>query len=259
MRAQGTAVANTDLRAFVGTWQEAQAKSHPFIASALTYTFAADSDGFLTIVRGGVQLRDRVRLDGTDYPTPGVEGRTVSWTKVSDALYESTIKRNGTLLGTARWVVSDDGEHLRQETTPVRANGENDINIIEYVRTSGAGNSLLGEWKPVATRSAVPDLFVVTLVGDELSVFYPKYGLTLYTMRLDGKQHPLPPPNAGPRMATAAEALGPRTLRRTTFQAEKPLLATVMSVAADGRTMTVTTQRPGSADEPSLFVYERKN
>jgi hypothetical protein len=256
--AQGTA-ANIDLRAFVGTWRENQSKSRPSISSALTYTFTAEPDGFLTIVRGRVQLRDQVRLDGQDYPTPGIEGRTASWTKVNDMLYESTIKRNGSLLGTAKWVLSDDGNHLRQETTPVRANGDNDINIIEYVRVSGAGKVLLGEWKPVSTRSAVPDLFVVTLEGDELSVFYPKYGSTLYAMRPDGEQYQLTAQNALPGMTTAAESLGMRSLRRTTFQAGKPTLETVMTVSADGRTMTVTTHAPSSSDEPSLFVYEKKD
>jgi len=256
---QNSAPADTDLRGFVGTWKETQSKSRPFISSTLTYTFTAEPDGFTTIVRGGVQLRDRVRIDGNEYPTPGVEGRTVSWTKVNDTLYVSTVKRNGTLLGTGRWGLSDGGKHLRQETTPVRANGDNDINIIEYIRSSGDGDALLGEWKPVSSRSAVPDLFVVTLMKDELSVFYPKYGSTLYTMRLDGKRYPLIAPNALPGMMTAAEPLGMRTLRRTTFQSEKPTLEIVMTVSADGKTLTLTTHTPNSTDEPSLFVYEKQD
>ena len=68
--AQDSAPAATDLRVFVGTWEENQSKSRSFISSALTYTFTAEPDGFITIVRGKVQLRDRVRMDGKDYPTP---------------------------------------------------------------------------------------------------------------------------------------------------------------------------------------------
>jgi hypothetical protein len=256
---QDSAPAATNLRVFVGTWKQNQSKSRSFISSALTYTFSAEPDGFISIVRRGVQLRDRVRMDDKDYPTPGVEGRTVSWTKVNEILYESTIKRNGALLGTARWILSDAGKQLRQETTPVRANGDNDINIIQYVRISGDGATLLGEWKPVSTWSAVPDSFVITLTGDELSVFYPKYGSTLYTMRLDGKRYPLTGPNALPGTTTAAQALGMRSLRRTTFRAEKPTLGTAMTVSADGNTMTVTTHAPDSSDEPSLFVYEKQD
>jgi hypothetical protein len=259
LRAQGPAATSTDLRAFVGTWKEDQSKSRPFISSALTYTFTAEPDGFVTIVRGRVQLRDRVRLDGTDYPTSGVEGRTVSWMKVNDTLYESSVKRNGSLLGTARRIISDDGKHLRQETTPVRANGDNDLNIVEYVRAGGTGKGLLGEWKPVSSRSAVPDLFIVTLMDDELYVFYPKYGSTLYTMRLDGKRYQTIAPNALPDMTTAAESVGVRSLRRTTFQAGKPTLEIVMTVSDDGQTMTVSTHTPGSADEPSFYSYEKKD
>jgi|RhiMethySRZTD1v2_1073278.scaffolds.fasta_scaffold127309_2 hypothetical protein len=256
---QDSAPAATDLRVFVGTWKENQSKSRSFISSALTYTFTSEPDGFITIVRGGVQLRDRVRMDGKEYQTPGVEGRTVSWVKANAMLYNSTIKRDGALVATARWILSAGGKHLRQETMPVRANGDNDTNIIEYVRTSGDGDTLLGEWKPVSTRSAVPDSFVITLFGDELSVFYPKYGSTLYTMRLDGKRYPLNGPNALPGTTTAAQALAMRSLRRTTFRAEKPTLEIVMTVSADGNTMTVTTHAPDSSNEPSLFVYEKRD
>lgn len=249
----------TDLRVFVGTWKENQSKTRSFISSALTYEFTSEADGFITIVRGGVQLRDRVRMDGNEYPTPGVEGRTVSWMKANAVLYNATVKRDGVLVATARWILSEEGNHLRQETTPVRANGDKDINIIEYVRTSGNGETLLGEWTPVSTRSAVPDSFVITLVGDDLSVFYPKYGSTLYTMRLDGKQYPLSGPNALPGMTTAAQALAVRSLRRTTFRAETPTLEIVMTVLADGKAMTVTTHAPDRSDEPSVFVYERQD
>jgi hypothetical protein len=251
--------AQTDLQSFVGTWRENQAKSRAVIPSALTYTFSAEPDGFISIVRGGVPLRDLVRIDGKEYTTPGVEGRTVSWTKLSDTLYESTIKRNGGLVATTRWALSDSGSRLRQDTTPVRANGDNDRNIIEYVRTAGEGNALLGVWKPVSTRSAVPDLFVVTLMDDELSVFYPKYGTIVYTMRLDGKRRAVTSANALPGTTTAAEPLSLRTLRRTTFQDGKATLETVMSVSADGKTLTVTTHTPGRSDEPSLFVYEKQD
>ena len=48
-------------------------------------------------------------------------------------------------------------------------------------------------------------------------------------------------------------------LRRTTFRAGKPSLEIVMTVSADGNTMTVTTHTPDSSDEPSLFVYEKQN
>lgn len=92
-----TRQAGVELGAFIGTWKENTAKSRAFVSRALTYTFSQASDGFVVIVRGGVQLRDRVRLDGKDYPTPDIPGRTVSWTKVGDAVYETTIKRDGAL------------------------------------------------------------------------------------------------------------------------------------------------------------------
>ena len=162
------------------------------------------------------------------------------------------------MIATTRWTLSEGGSHLRQDTTPVRANGENDINIIEYVRVSGTSTSLLGVWKPISTRSGAADLFTMMLKDGELSVFYPKYGAVVYTVRLDRKHYPLTRPNALPGVTTAAESIDVRSLRHTTFQGDKPSLETSMSVSPDGNTMTVTTRTPDSSDEPSVFVYERQ-
>jgi hypothetical protein len=251
--------AEIDLRAFVGTWKENAAKSHAVISSTLTYTFTELADRFIQIERAGVQLGDRVRFDGKDYPTPGVAGRSASWTKVGDTVYENTLSRDGAVVATGKWTLSDDGTRLTQVTIPRRANGDNDANIIEYVRTSGEGKSLIGVWKPVSSRSVVPDLFVITVIADgELNVFYPKYQSS-YTIRPDGKQYAFTLVNALPGTRAAAETLASRTLRRTTFRGQTSTLETVMAVSTDGKTMTVTTHVPGSAEEPSSFVYEKQD
>ena len=249
--------AEVELRAFAGTWQENPAKSHRAISSALTYTFAEEADGFVTIVRGGIQLRDRVRFDGKDYPTPGMAGRTVSWTNIDGKTYETTIKKDGVLLGRGKWTLSDGGKRLTQETVPTRADGQNDTNIIEYRRESGEGNSLIGTWKPVSSRSVVPDLFTVTATqSGELKVFYPK-NQSSYLMRLDGKEYPLT--NAPPEMTSSAEAIGQRTLRRTTFGQHTRVSEVVIAVSADGKTLTTTFQMSGSPNEPSVTVYEKQD
>ena len=135
-----------DLKAFVGRWTENPAMSRVTMSKELTYTFNEEPDGFITIVRERVQLRDRVRFDGNDYATPDIEGRTTSWTRVSETVYQTTIKNDGVLTARGRWTLSDDGRRLTQETT--RAEPQAATNIIEYIRTSGPGNSLLGVWSP---------------------------------------------------------------------------------------------------------------
>jgi hypothetical protein len=250
--------AETNLQAFVGTWKENQAKSHHVMSGALTYTFTEEPDGLVSIVRANTPLHDRAGFDGMDYPQPSMPGRSVSWTKVSDTQYDSTIKTNGVLLASARWTLLDGGTRLTQETIPVRANGDRDVGTIEYVRISGAGNTLFGVWKPVSSRYTVPDLFTITLVGDELHVFYPKYGYVVYTMRVDGKRYAPTAPNTVAGAGTMAESVAVRTVRRITYQGEKATLEIILDVSADANTMTVTTRTPGSSDEPSVTVYERQ-
>jgi hypothetical protein len=145
-----TRAADTDLRAFVGTWKQNQAKSRHAVSGALTYTFTAESDGFVSVVRANTPVHDRVRFDGRDYPASVAPNQTVSWSRVSDTAFESTIKRDGVLLASTRWILSEDRKRLTQETTPVRANGDSDVNVMEYVRSSGEPNTILGVWTPVS-------------------------------------------------------------------------------------------------------------
>jgi len=252
------AQSGVDLDAFLGTWKEDTAKTQKSIPTTFTYTFSQDADGFVTIVRANTPVRDRVRFDGKDYETPGIPGRTVSWTKVGDTVYETAIKRDGALLANGRWTVSDGGQRLTQETTPIRQDGQSGTDVIEYVRVSGKGDSLLGLWKPVSSRTALADLFVVTRVDDAaLKVLYPR-NQSSFVIRPDGKPYAPSGANVLPDMTTATDAIGPRAVRRTSFRGQTPTLETVMTVSADGTILTVTTRTPGSSGEPAVFIYEKQ-
>ena len=244
-----------DLVAFVGRWTQDPAMSRGTISRELSYTFTQEVDGFVTIVRGRVQLRDRVRFDGNDYPTPDIEGRTTSWARLTDAVYQTTIKNRGVLTATGRWTLSDDGRRLTQETT--RTEPQAATNIIEYVRTAGSGNSLIGVWEPVSSSSSVPESFVVTLSDTRtLSVSF-RSGVS-YTMRPDGQEYEARS-DAFPDMKAVVTGLGLRALRRTTFRGRSPMLEAVWTLSSDGRTLTVTSRTPGSSAEASMFVYERQD
>lgn len=244
---------SVDLKAFVGSWTQNPARSHGTISKDLTYTFSQEADGFIVIVRGRVQLRDRVRFDGKDYPTPDIPGRTTSWTRVSDTIHETTIKNGGVLGARGKWTLSADGRHLTQETT--RTQPPFDTNIIEYIRTSGSGNSLIGAWEPVSSTSSVPESFVVTLSdATALSVSF-RTGVN-YTMRPDGQEYDARS-GAFPDMKAVVTGLGSRALHRTTFRGRRPMTEAVWTLSPDGRTLTVTSRTVGSSDEPSVFVYER--
>jgi hypothetical protein len=57
-------------------------------------------------------------------------------------------------------------------------------------------------------------------------------------------------------LRASAEALGRRSLRRTTVRAGAPIQETVMTVSPDGRTLT--SRRPGSSDLPAIVTYEKQ-
>jgi hypothetical protein len=247
-----------DLRSFVGTWTEDVAQRRA-VTSGLTYTFSQEADGFITIVRAGVDLRDRVRFDGKDYETAGVPGRAVSWVKVSDTTYETVVKRDGAFVAKGRWILSEGGKRLRQETTPRRVDEKTVTNVSEYVRISGEGNSLIGEWKPIASQSPEADQFVLSVIDETtLKMLYPRNQSTT-TIRPDGQEYATTGPNSLPGMTTSAEAIDARSLRRTTLREHKPLFETVMTLSSDGKRLTVTSRPTGTTDMPTAFVYNRQD
>jgi hypothetical protein len=246
---------SVDLKAFTGRWVENPALARGTISKELTYTFSEEPDGFITIVRGRIQLRDRIRFDGKDYPTPDVEGRTTSWTQISATVFETAIKNNGKLTANGKWTLSNDGSRLTQETT--RAEPQAATNTIEYIRTSGFGKSVIGTWEPVSSRSSVPDSFVVTLIdATTLSVLF-RSGVS-YTIRPDGLDYDARS-DAFPDMKAVVTGLGPRALRRTTFRGPSPLLEAEWRLSPDGKTLTVTSRTPGSSSEPAVYVFQRED
>jgi hypothetical protein len=158
------------------------------------------------------------------------------------------------LVARGKWTLSADGRRLTQETT--RTQPQADTNIIEYIRTSGSGNSLIGGWEPVSSTSSVAESFVVTLSdATTLSVSF-RTGVS-YTMRPDGQEYDARS-DAFLDMKAVVTGLGPRALQRTTFRGRTPMLEAVWTLSSDGRTLTVTSRTVGSSDEPSVFVYERQ-
>ncbi len=130
------------------------------------------------------------------------------------------------------------------------------MTIIEYIRTSGSGNSLIGRWQPVSSTSSVAESFVVTLSdATTLSVSF-RTGVS-YTMRPDGQEYDARS-DAFPDMKAVVTGLGSRALQRTTFRDRRPMLEAAWTLSSDGRTLTVTSRTVGSSDEPSVFVYERQ-
>lgn len=174
---------------------------------------------------------------------------------MSNTIYETTIKNGAGLVARGKWTLTADGTHLTQETT--RTQPQADTNIIEYIRTSGSGTSLIGVWEPVSSTSSIPESFVVTLSdATTLSVSF-RSGVK-YTMRPDGQAYDARS-DRFPDTKAIVTGLGGHALQRTTFRGRTAMLEAVWTLSSDGRTLTVTSRTVGSSDEPGVFVYERQN
>lgn len=123
---------------WVGTWKVNLAKSTfnpgPVPATARTVKLEAEQGGLKATFRRENAKGQPIphKLDGTEYPLEGRPNSTHSFKRVGSRGWERSVKVDGKVVFTARWVVSSDGN-----TMTVTQKGKNNqdktvSNVIVY-------------------------------------------------------------------------------------------------------------------------------
>jgi hypothetical protein len=216
-----------------------------------TFTYSKTATGFRFSNGGPVAYNFAV--DGKDYPT--LADRTTAWTSAGKNAWETVIKAHGTVLSKTHRALSADGKTLTASYTEYRPNGtvvhESDV----FTRVSG-GPGLAGEWKDVKTQAASDTMKVVTPAPGRFEIDFPNDKQTL-AGKTDGTPTPVTGPTVPPGAVghyTAASA------NRWEFDGAlegKTFFKGVMTVSADGKTLTRTIWTPGKESEKSVEVYDR--
>jgi hypothetical protein len=197
---------------------------------------------------------ETIAIDGKEYPAK--IGGTWSIKKEGPNSWKSVRSRDGKVVSTAIWTVSEDGKTLTQTTEGTRVDGSTFKTVLKSKRIAGT-SGLAGTWEStdVNTNSVVP-FEIAAYEGDGLS-FISSAGQRRLDLKFDGKDYP----DKGPRVTEGATASGKRIDQRAIEVSNKvkgKLLNTErMEVSADGKTLTTTTSFPGVA-KSQTFVYERQ-
>jgi hypothetical protein len=253
--------ARVDLTAFVGTWEENLAKSQVRASSAPTFSFTQQPGGSILLVRrlGGRTIRDSLRMDGKDHPSPDTPSRSVSLTVLNENTFEMVTKGDGKVLSRRRWVIALGGRTLTEESTAPSDSGPPQVTTTVYERSSTGDSGLLGEWKATAVRRTTPRTLALTLSGTG-GLTYRGDDQKTYTARVDGKEYPYIGPNMRAGVTVVLEALGERSIKETYFFNHQRLSEGKMTVSQDGKTLImVQAASNGKPDEPpSVLVFEKQ-
>ena len=233
---------------FAGTWKLNVAKSK-FTGDTFTYSKTATGFHFSD---GGPRAYN-FAVDGKDYPT--VADRTTAWTSAGKNAWDVVTKAHGTVLTKTHRTLSADGKTLTASYTEYRQDGtivhESDV----YTRVSG-GPGLAGKWRDVKVQAASDTMTVATPSPGRFEIDFPSDKVTL-AGKTDGSATPATGPTAPPGAVSHYTAAAPNRWEFDGALNGKTFFKGVMTVSADGKTLTRTTWVPGKETEKTVEVYDR--
>jgi GH15 family glucan-1,4-alpha-glucosidase len=199
-----------------------------------------------------------VKADGQDQAVAGQPYDTVSVREVDPKSIATTTKKHGKTLTEQTRTVSDDGNTL---TVKVASHPENSDQTVSaeatYTRVGKApagANGTSGSWRINKVQESANGLTTTyTSSGDELSMSAPTG--ESYTAKLDGKDYPVK--GAYAYNSVSLKRVDDRTIEETDKRDGKVMYARKMTVAPDGKKMTVvSTYQPTGAT--STYVAEKQ-
>lgn len=235
---------------FVGKWKLDPAKST--LTDQMKVRAAGENKYALDFGSGNEEI---IVADGSDQT--GLFGTTLAITVEDPNTLKVVRKREGRMLISATWKLSDDGTTLTDAFTGYRPNGS--TYRLDYVyKRKAAGSGFAGTWESTKEqRDSAYEIEIQTYQGDGLS-FVNHAQESTKSMRFDGKDYPTVGPNIPQGYASSGSRLNERTVEMTDKINGTALDTQQIEVSPDLRTLTMTL-RPSSQGRPKdVLVFDRE-
>jgi hypothetical protein len=234
---------------FIGAWKLNPSKSKLVdemkVASVAGNKYAFDFGG------GSAET---IAVDGTDQP--GIAGTTLAVTSEAPDSWKVVRKKDGRMLLTANWKLSQDGNTLTDDYTEIGPNGSNTNVKFVYKRTAGT-SGFAGTWQSVSeTVTSVFILKVQPYEGNGLSFVDSAEEITK-NVKFDGKDHPNVGGNAAPGSVSSARHVNKLTLEMTDKRNGKVTDTQQIKLSSDLKTLTITIHKASGGD-PNILVFDRQ-
>jgi hypothetical protein len=241
----GTLWAATDF--FVGDWRLNPSKSK------LTDQMKVESLGgnkYEFDFGGGAE---RIVADSTDQR--GVYGTVLSVTVEGPDTWKVVRKKDGRMLLTATWKLSQDGNALSDNYTEFEPNGSPSTVNYLYKRTA-AGPGFAGTWESTIAMNSAFVLQIRPYEEKGLSFISSSEEVTR-NVKFDGKDYPNVGRGVVQGSTSSARRVDERTLEITDKIKDKITRSVQIELSPDLKTLTRTV-RPVGQREPNIFVFERQ-
>ena len=197
---------------------------------------------------------ETIVVDGSDQP--GYGGTMLSVKAEAPDTWVVQRKKDGRLLITGTWKLSQDGSQLTDYFREFESDGSTLSMDYVYQRT-GAGSGFAADWESIKETMNSPFLIQVKeFQGDGLSFVTPSEQKTR-NVKFDGKDYPNEGPNAGRGASSSIRQVDERTLVITDKHDGKVTDTEEIGISTDLKTLTITVHIAGR-DKPNVLVFERK-
>jgi hypothetical protein len=240
----GTLWAATD--SFVGDW-----KLHPS-KSKLIDVMKVESLGGNKCAFDFGGGAETVVTDGTDQS--GVYGTMLSVTVEGPNTWKVVRKKDGRMLLTATWKLSQDGKTLSDNYAEFGSDGSPSTVNYLYQRTA-AGAGFAGTWESTMPVDSAFVLQIRPYEGNGLS--FIRSPEDTRNLIFDGKDYPVTGPDVAQGATSSARRVDERTLEITDKINGKTTRTSHIELSSDLKTLTRTV-RPVGQREPNIFVFERQ-
>ena len=116
---------------------------------------------------------------------------------------------------------------------------------------------MAGTWKETAIKNSAPGVFMLKVNGDVLHYENPGYK-EWSDAKLDGTPAAIKGPDVPAGLTTWNKSQGPNKVESAVLLNGKELGRDVMTLSADGKTITDVSWTPGKESEKQIYVYDKQ-
>jgi hypothetical protein len=201
----------------------------------------------------GAGKPESIVLDGSDQA--GIFGTTLAVTVEGPNAWKVVRKKDGRILLTGLWSLSEDSKTLKDNYTEFAPNGSASTTDYVYTRTAGT-SGFPGNWESGIAPGEAAVLQVRTYEGDGLS-FIDTSDKETKNLKFDGKDYPAAGPNARPGSTSSIRRVNEHILQVTDKVNGKVADTREIQLSSDLKTLTMTVHREGRS-KPDILVFDRQ-
>jgi hypothetical protein len=234
---------------WVGTWKLDTAKSH---FTGNTFTYSKAPDGMMHYSNGSTSSYD-FGMDGKEYKATG--NRTVVWTSDGPNTWTTVFTASdGANLGTVQRTLSADGKTLTNVVTGTRADGSSFKTETVDTRVTGT-SGLTGKWRSTKVDISAAETFTFSMPSPGVfRMEYPEYQ-EVVEGKPDGTDHPVTGGHTPAGLTQSFKVTSPTKISYMSKLDGKTMIYGVQTLAADGKSFTDVSWKPGQSSEKETAVY----